>query len=90
MLALAAGLAVANLYYNQPVLGLVAAELKGGDHVALVATITQIGYTLGLLLLYRIDPDLALKQAMWLVVGRCVWSREWHAQPNVNIVFLGG
>ncbi len=31
--------------------------------------VTALLSTLGLLLLYRIDPDLALKQAMWLVVG---------------------
>ncbi len=31
--------------------------------------VTALLSTLGLLLLYRIDEDLALKQAMWLVVG---------------------
>lgn len=31
--------------------------------------VTALLSTLGLLLLYRIDPDLALKQSMWLVVG---------------------
>jgi cell division protein FtsW (lipid II flippase) len=31
--------------------------------------VTALLSTLGLLLLYRIDPDFALKQAMWLVVG---------------------
>ena len=62
LLALAAGLAVANIYYNQPVLGLVAAELKGGDHVGLVATITQMGYTLGLLFLVPLCDTLNRKK----------------------------
>jgi cell division protein FtsW (lipid II flippase) len=31
--------------------------------------VTALLSTLGILLLFRIDPDLALKQAMWLVVG---------------------
>ena len=52
LLAAGAGLAVACLYYCQPLLGSLAAEF-GADaqHIGLVPTLTQLGYALGLLLL---------------------------------------
>lgn len=52
LLAVACGLAVANLYYAQPLAGPIGAEL--GLSVAatgLIVTLTQIGYGLGLLLI---------------------------------------
>ena len=50
-LAIVAGISVANLYYNQPLLNLMRADLGVSDFQAnLIAMITQIGYALGLLL----------------------------------------
>lgn len=74
LLALAAGLAVANIYYNQPVLGLIAGELKGGDHVGLVATITQMGYTLGLLFLVPLCDTLNRKRLVLILCALLVVS----------------
>ena len=49
-LAIVAGISVANLYYNQPLLNLMRADLGVSDFQAnLIAMITQIGYALGLL-----------------------------------------
>ncbi|MEC5398421.1 MFS transporter [Uliginosibacterium sp. H1] len=52
LLACAAGLSVASLYYNQPILSMLAADfgVTPGE-VGRVPTFTQIGYALGILLL---------------------------------------
>jgi predicted MFS family arabinose efflux permease len=52
LLAGAAGLTVANLYYSQPLLPMIAADLHVPARTAgLVPTATQIGYAVGMLLL---------------------------------------
>jgi predicted MFS family arabinose efflux permease len=50
-MALAAGIAVANIYYNQPVLGLMDASLGDARVGAWIPTLTQVGYAAGLLFL---------------------------------------
>ncbi|MEW5836052.1 MAG: MFS transporter [Pseudomonadota bacterium] len=50
-MALACGTAVANIYYNQPMLGMIAARFPHAGVAGLVATLTQVGYALGLFLL---------------------------------------
>ncbi|MFO0577253.1 MAG: MFS transporter [Polyangia bacterium] len=52
LLAVAAGLSVASLYYSQPMLGALGADLGAGARaVGLVPTLNQLGYALGILLL---------------------------------------
>lgn len=52
LLATGAGLAVASLYYSQPMLGILADDIGASARVAgLVPTLTQLGYALGILLL---------------------------------------
>lgn len=52
MLAAGAGFSVAALYYAQPMLGVIGADLDAGAQaVGLVPTLTQLGYAAGILLL---------------------------------------
>jgi predicted MFS family arabinose efflux permease len=52
LLATGAGVSVAALYYNQPMLGVLGADLGASDRqLGLVPTMTQLGYGLGILLL---------------------------------------
>jgi len=52
LLAIGAGLAVASLYYSQPMLGILAADIGvSAVDIGLVPTLTQLGYALGILLL---------------------------------------
>ncbi len=52
LLAAGTGMAVASLYYSQPMLGILAGDLHaGGQAIGWVPTLTQVGYAAGLLLL---------------------------------------
>jgi predicted MFS family arabinose efflux permease len=52
LLATGAGLAVAALYYNQPMLGVLSADIGASPRaVGFIPTLTQLGYALGILLL---------------------------------------
>lgn len=70
-MALTCGLVVANIYYNQPLLAAIGHTFHIPDsQTTLAATATQIGYTLGMLLVVPLGDMLERKRLMlWMLVG---------------------
>lgn len=65
--ACACGIVVANLYYAQPLIGLIAPEIGLSESAAsLIVTLTQVGYCLGLILLVPLG-DLVENRKLVLV-----------------------
>lgn len=68
-MAAAGGIAVANIYYNQPMLGLIEAEFPDATVTSLIPTITQLGYALGLFLLLPLG-DIVNRRS--LIIGQFI------------------
>ena len=63
LMAVATGLSVANCYYNQPLLGSMAKDFGISDFSAsMVATLTQIGYVVGLVFVIPLGDWVSRKQ----------------------------
>jgi predicted MFS family arabinose efflux permease len=73
LMAAASGLTVANLYYNQPLLGEIGRSLgASGSALGLVPTLTQVGYAVGMLLIVPLGDSLERRRvivAMTLLVS---------------------
>ncbi|WP_210516606.1 MFS transporter [Hymenobacter terricola] len=69
LMALTCGLVVANIYYNQPLLAAIGRTFHLSDSSAsLVATATQVGYTLGMLFVVPLGDKLERKRLMLLLL----------------------
>ena len=72
LLALTAGITVANIYYCQPLLGVMAATFHvSADGATVIATATQLGYASGLLLIIPLADSFERKG---LIVGTTLLS----------------
>lgn len=72
VLAIAAGLSVANIYYAQPLLGAMARDFGiSPAAIGLVVTLTQVGYSLGLIFIVPLGDLLDRRR---LIVGQGVLS----------------
>ncbi|MDX7950048.1 MFS transporter [Lichenihabitans sp. Uapishka_5] len=72
LLAASCGLAVANLYYAQPLIAPISAALGLSTAAAgLIVTMTQIGYVIGLLFIVPLGDLLENKRLITVVLGLC-------------------
>jgi predicted MFS family arabinose efflux permease len=91
LFAIACGLAVANIYYAQPLLDAISNEF-GITHssVGIVITITQVCYALGLLLLVPLGD---LLNRRWLIAGQMIVSVlaliAVGTAPTSMVLFIG-
>ncbi len=70
LMALTCGLVVANIYYNQPLLAAIGHSFSISDsRASLLATATQIGYTLGMVLVVPLGDKLERKNLILWMLG---------------------
>ncbi len=70
LMALTCGLVVANIYYNQPLLAAIGRTFHITDsRASLVATATQVGYTLGMVLVVPLGDMLERKSLILWMLG---------------------
>ena len=84
------GLVVANIYYNQPLLGKIAATFQVSEAKAgIIATLTQIGYALGLLFIVPLGDMLRRKKLILFDFGLIMLSLLLAAfSPNIYVLML--
>jgi predicted MFS family arabinose efflux permease len=95
LLATACGLIVANLYYAQPLIGLIAPAIGLDNQAAsLIVTLTQIGYCAGLVLLVPLgDLSENRRLVVWtmcsvilaLLMAACAPSAPWFLVASLLI-----
>ena len=91
LLAIGAGVSVANLYYAQPLLASIASSFHAtAGRAALVVTAAQIGYGAGLILLVPLGDILARRRLVPVVlVGATVSLLVAAVAPDIAVLALG-
>jgi predicted MFS family arabinose efflux permease len=89
LFAIACGLIVANLYYGQPLVGPIAAELGLSPAAAgLLVTLTQIGYGLGLLFIVPLGDIVENRRLVLTLIISCALALLSAAMVRSAPVFL--
>lgn len=90
ILAVSCGLIVANLYYAQPLVGIIAPSIAlSPASSGLIVTLTQIGYGLGLLLVVPLGDLIENKKLVTFLVSCSILSLLLAAMATGETVFLG-
>ncbi|MDB5777453.1 MAG: transporter, partial [Herbaspirillum sp.] len=89
LLATSCGLIVANIYYSQPLIGPIAASLGMAPQAAgLIATLTQLGYGAGLLLLVPLGDLIENRKLVLGVMGLGIIALLTAASVSSTLPFL--
>ena len=96
LLAVTAGAVVANNYYNQPLLSEIASDFGTSERSAsLIATLTQVGYALGLLFLLPLGDMLERRRILTVLLLASsamlvTFALTPHFPPLLAVAFLVG
>ncbi len=90
VMAIATGLIVANLYYNQPLLVIIAKTYHADDAKAKqVATLTQLGYAAGMFFLAPLADMVRRKRLIMICLALATLSLLGAAMaPSINILVI--
>lgn len=92
LMAITCGLVVANIYYNQPLLAEIGRSFKVPDStVSLLATMTQVGYTIGLLFAVPLGDKVERKKLILVMLGIAFLSMLVSAMaPSFEVLLIAG
>jgi predicted MFS family arabinose efflux permease len=89
LLAASCGLIVANIYYAQPLVGLIAPSLGMAPHLAsLIVTLTQLGYAAGLVLLVPLGDIIENRLLLTITVLASIPPLILSAMAHSSLLFL--
>lgn len=89
VMAAAAGFSVANIYFNQPLLGLMEREFGKGGGVGFIPSFTQLGFAIGLVLLVPLGDTLDRRRLILLqAVGLVLSLAAAALAPTAPILVL--
>ncbi len=89
LFAFACGVIVANLYYSQPLIALIAPDVRLGDHAAsAIVSLTQIGYVVGLLFVVPLADLVENKRLILISLGLALISLILSATANSGPMVL--
>jgi predicted MFS family arabinose efflux permease len=88
LLATACGLCVANMYYAQPILGIMARDLSVSRiSTALVVTVSQVGYAVGLLFLVSLGDIVERRRLVtWILPVAALAAAGAALAPTITIL----
>jgi len=92
LMAVTCGLVVANIYYNQPLLVEIGHTFNVSDStVSLLATMTQVGYTIGLLFAVPLGDKVERKRLVLVMLGIAFLSMSVSAlAPSFEVLVIAG
>ena len=80
---------MANLYYAQPLIGLISNEIGlSNSSAGLIVTLTQIGYVVGLLFLVPLGILLRIKIDTYIVIFKCICTHFYGFCKSATLLLI--